>query len=125
VHLFSVKVVIFDLGKVTMSHIIATTPTEIKRYKLLNQHAMPVRAKALHFINVPSTCTALYNLVKSFLSDKHKSRVSIFKIKKNLAKNGFLRFGVFVCYPQSVRIFRNLLEHSEAFYNFLEHVKTF
>jgi hypothetical protein len=76
------QILIFDLQKVSMGHIIAATPQEMKRLVYLNQEAVPVRQKALHFINAPPSCMAAYNMVKSLVCDKVKKRVG-FSIQKH------------------------------------------
>jgi hypothetical protein len=72
---------IYDFENLTMGHITATTPMDLKRYFVLSQDALPVRAKALHYVNVPSKFTSFYKLAKSFMSEKILKRVSAVKVE--------------------------------------------
>jgi CRAL/TRIO domain len=71
------QILIFDLKGVTMSHIAGTGPLELKRMIFLNQEAVPVRQKFIHFLNAPSSFFAVYNLGKSLVCDKIRKRVSV------------------------------------------------
>jgi CRAL/TRIO domain len=71
------QILIFDLKGVTMSHIAGTGPLELKRLIFLNQEAVPVRQKFIHFLNAPSSFFAVFNLGKSLVCDKIRKRVSV------------------------------------------------
>lgn len=67
---------IVDLAGVTMAHIMQFNPTFIKKVTMMSQEASPTRQKGFHFINTPFGFDSIFNIFKSFMSDKNKTRVS-------------------------------------------------
>lgn len=66
---------IIDLQNVTMAHFIQMQPAFMKKMTMMWQDGMPVRQKGVHYINVPSTFEKIFNVFKSFMNEKMKSRV--------------------------------------------------
>lgn len=66
---------IIDLQNVTLAHFIQMQPAFIKKMTMMMQEGMPVRQKGVHYINTPSTFEKVFNLFKSFMNEKMKSRV--------------------------------------------------
>ena len=65
-----------DLKGVTVAHMTAMTPTLIKKSMTIFQDAMPIRPKMMHYINIPSFFETMYNMMKVFMKEKLKQRVS-------------------------------------------------
>jgi hypothetical protein len=53
-----------------------TTPSELKRSIHFNKDVIPVRIRAIHFINAPNIFLSLFNMLKSMLPHKFIERVS-------------------------------------------------
>lgn len=66
---------VVDLHGVTLQHFIQMQPAFIKRMTMLMQDANPIRQKGIHYINAPKAFEQLFNLFKSFMNEKMKSRV--------------------------------------------------
>lgn len=66
---------IIDLQNVTVAHFIQMQPAFMKKMTMMWQEGMPIRQKGVHYINTPSTFEKVFNLFKSFMNDKMKSRV--------------------------------------------------
>lgn len=68
---------IIDLAGVTMAHFMQFNPTFIKKVTMMSQEASPTRQKGFHFINTPFGFDSIFNIFKSFMNDKNKTRVSL------------------------------------------------
>lgn len=68
-------VVIGDMEKSTMAHFFQMTPSIVKKMAVFSEEAIPLRPKAMHFINTPSGFEPLFNTVKPMMSKKVQSRV--------------------------------------------------
>lgn len=66
---------IIDLQNVTIAHFIQMQPAFIKKMTMMWQDGMPIRQKGVHYINTPSTFEKIFNIFKSFMNEKMKSRV--------------------------------------------------
>lgn len=69
---------IIDMSKATMGHFLQMTPALMKKMSSFADEAIPIRQKGAHFINTPIGFEQIFNLFRSFLSDKIKERVSFF-----------------------------------------------
>lgn len=69
---------VLDMSKVGMGHFLQMTPGFVKKMTMLGQEASPFRQKGFHYINTPSGFETVFNLFKSFMSEKNKSRVRFF-----------------------------------------------
>lgn len=67
---------ILDLANVGMGHFVQMTPGFIKKMTMMSQEASPFRQKGFHYVNTPSTFETVFNIFKSFMNEKNKSRVS-------------------------------------------------
>lgn len=67
---------ILDLANVTMAHFLQFNPTFIKKMTMMSQEANPIRQKGFHYINTPIGFEAVFNMFKSFMNEKNKSRVN-------------------------------------------------
>lgn len=65
-----------DLKGVTIQHFIQMQPAFVKKMTMMMQEGSPIRQKGMHYINVPASFEQIFNLFKSFLNEKMKSRVS-------------------------------------------------
>lgn len=72
------QVGILDLANVTMAHFLQFSPQFVKKMTLMSQEASPLRQKGFHYINTPKGFEVVFNMFKSFMSEKNKSRVSKF-----------------------------------------------
>lgn len=70
------QVGILDLSNVTMAHFLQFNPTFIKKMTMMSQEASPLRQKGFHYVNTPVGFESIFNLFKSFMNEKNKSRVS-------------------------------------------------
>lgn len=71
------QVGILDLANVTMAHFLQFSPQFVKKMTLMSQEASPLRQKGFHYINTPKGFEVVFNMFKSFMSEKNKSRVSV------------------------------------------------
>lgn len=67
---------IVDLKGGTASHFGSFSPVLIKKILKIFQHAYPVRPKSIVYINTPSVFGFVMDIVRNFLTDKLKNRVS-------------------------------------------------
>ena len=67
---------IIDLADVTLAHLIQMQPAFVKKMTMFMQDGSPFRQKGIHYINTPKGFEQLFNLFKSFMNEKMKSRVS-------------------------------------------------
>jgi hypothetical protein len=67
---------VIDLSGVTLAHFMQMQPAFVKKMTMLMQDATPIRQKGIHYINAPKGFEQLFNLFKSFMNEKMKSRVS-------------------------------------------------
>lgn len=75
-YVVSGQVGILDFSGVTIQHFIQFNPTFIKKTTSIQQDSMPIREKGSHFVKMPQFALTVFNLFKSFLNEKNKSRVS-------------------------------------------------
>lgn len=68
---------ICDLKDISLAHFLQMQPSLMKKMSMLMQEGMPVRQKGVHYINAPSSFEKIFNLLKTFLNDKMKSRVRL------------------------------------------------
>jgi hypothetical protein len=66
---------ILDCSNVTMAHFMQFNPTFIKKITIMSQEASPTRQKGFHFINTPRGFESVFNVFKSFINDKNKTKV--------------------------------------------------
>lgn len=67
---------VIDLANVTLAHLIQMQPAFVKKMTMVMQEGTPIRQKGIHYINAPKGFEQLFNLFKSFMNEKMKSRVS-------------------------------------------------
>lgn len=80
---------IIDLANVTFAHLVQIQPAFVKKLTMLWQEATPIRQRGFHYINVPRGFEQIFSLLKSFISDKMKSRVRLREIRIDLKKTKF------------------------------------
>ncbi|KAJ6645543.1 Alpha-tocopherol transfer protein-like [Pseudolycoriella hygida] len=68
---------IIDLANVTFAHLVQIQPAFVKKLAMMWQESTPIRQKGFHFINIPRGFEQVFNLLKSFMNDKLKSRLFI------------------------------------------------
>ncbi|XP_058460978.1 alpha-tocopherol transfer protein-like [Malaya genurostris] len=68
---------ILDLANVTMAHFLQFTPSFVKKMTIMSQEASPLRQKGFHYINTPHGFEIVFNMFKSFMSEKNKSRLYV------------------------------------------------
>lgn len=107
---------ILDLANVTSAHFFQLEPVLMKKLTIIGQEATPLRHKGFHIINAPQGTDTIFNMIKSFMSEKNRQRVSQiiffnfdFYSKKNFGYSfSFLFFQLFV--------------HNKNLESFYEHV---
>lgn len=67
---------VVDLKGATLAHFSAMTPQMMKKMAMMMQEASPFRLKAIHYINTPAFFEKFFNIIKQFLNEKIRSRVS-------------------------------------------------
>jgi hypothetical protein len=76
---FVISGVVFigDASKVSIKHLVFfNNPTFAKKQTVVTQDAYPIRQKGAHVLSLPSFMVVAINLMKSFMNEKNKSRVS-------------------------------------------------
>ncbi|XP_055622721.1 uncharacterized protein LOC129766230 [Toxorhynchites rutilus septentrionalis] len=68
---------ILDVSDVTMAHFLQFTPGYVKKMVMMSQDASPLRQKGFHYINTPNGFEIVFNMFKSFMSEKNKSRLYV------------------------------------------------
>ncbi|XP_058066736.1 retinol-binding protein pinta-like [Anopheles bellator] len=71
------QVGILDMANVTPAHFLQFTPTFVKKMTMMSQEASPLRQKGFHYINTPSSFELVFNMFKSFMSEKNRSRLYV------------------------------------------------
>lgn len=66
-----------------MKQIKAMSPSSIQRLLNLIQYAMPLRIKEIHIVKQPMIFEMIWVIMKPFLQEKMKKRVSRKKLLKN------------------------------------------
>lgn len=67
---------VLDLSNVSMTHFLQMTPSFVKKMTMLGQESSPFRQKGFHYVHTPPSFETIFNLFKSFMNEKNKSRVS-------------------------------------------------
>lgn len=67
---------VIDLADVTLAHFMQMQPALVKKMTMFMQDGSPIRQKGLHYINAPKGFEQLFNMFKSFMNEKMRSRVS-------------------------------------------------
>uniref|UniRef100_A0A1I8QDJ5 CRAL-TRIO domain-containing protein n=1 Tax=Stomoxys calcitrans TaxID=35570 RepID=A0A1I8QDJ5_STOCA len=70
-------VYVTDLAKATTGHLLQLTPGTVKRLMTYYEKSVPLRIKALCYINAPAAAEQFFKLLLSCISDKLKKRVVI------------------------------------------------
>lgn len=68
---------ILDCSGVTMAHFRQFNPSFIKKITLMTQDASPTRQKGFHFINTPFGFDSVFNVFKSFINEKNKTKLYV------------------------------------------------
>ncbi|XP_022820990.1 clavesin-2-like isoform X1 [Spodoptera litura] len=66
---------VIDIEGITMAHIMAMTPTVLKKLVIAGQDASPLRLKSLHIINGVPILEKLFSLTKKLLNEKHRKKL--------------------------------------------------
>ncbi|CAD7088156.1 unnamed protein product [Hermetia illucens] len=69
------QIEIMDLANVTLGHMLQMDAVFFKKLAAVGETGTPIRHKGLHFINTPPGFDTFFNLFKSFLGDKSKTRL--------------------------------------------------
>lgn len=67
---------LMDMHNMTMAHMMAMSPSLMKKMGLLAQDANPLRQKGMHYINLSAGLEGFLNLMRKFFNEKMTSRVS-------------------------------------------------
>ncbi|XP_077990762.1 alpha-tocopherol transfer protein-like [Glandiceps talaboti] len=68
-------VMIADYEGYTMKHFTKSKPSLMKKLMDIYENALPIRIKAMHFVNQPDIFEKLFNIMKTFLSEKLTKRL--------------------------------------------------
>ncbi|KAK3927294.1 Alpha-tocopherol transfer protein-like [Frankliniella fusca] len=70
-------VLIMDMRGVTLSHAAQVQPALLKKASTVYQDAYPVRPQGMHYVYAPATFESMISLIKSFMKDKLRKRMSV------------------------------------------------
>lgn len=79
-------VVLLDMAGLKFAHAKFLSPSLAKRSAEVIQDSFPMRFKAFHILHEPFYFDAILALIKPFMSDKIRDRVSITKIHIKLSQ---------------------------------------
>lgn len=68
---------VIDCQGITLDHMMAMTPSLMKKAVKITEDGFPLRPKAIHYINAPSAMESFFNLFKSFMKKKLADRLHI------------------------------------------------
>lgn len=68
---------ILDCANVTLAHFRQFNPAFVKNLTIMSQDASPTRQKGFHFINTPFGFDSVFNIFKSFINDKNKTKLYV------------------------------------------------
>jgi len=71
------QAIIGDLAGISLQHIIQLHPAFLKKGIMLIQDGSPIRQKGINYINAPTAFLQVFNLIKSFMNEKMRSRLVI------------------------------------------------
>ncbi|XP_018337428.1 PREDICTED: alpha-tocopherol transfer protein-like [Trachymyrmex septentrionalis] len=63
-------IIIFDVSKLSFGHVMRINPLAIKKHLYYVQEAMPIRLKAIHFLNATPVMELLMNMAKPFMKNE-------------------------------------------------------
>jgi len=70
---------VMDLAGMTLQHFIQMQPAFMKKITVMVQEGVPIRQKGFHYINAPAIFEQVFNMFKSLLNEKMRSRVRNFR----------------------------------------------
>jgi len=70
-------VIIIDLEGYNLNHLNQRSLPMIKKYMRYTQEAVPLRPQNVHFIRVPASFSAVYNIIIGFTTEKIKKRFKV------------------------------------------------
>ncbi|KAK5638337.1 hypothetical protein RI129_012632 [Pyrocoelia pectoralis] len=88
-------VIVCDFENTTIGHLLKTSVMEVKKFLTYLQEALPVRLKAIHFINVGRVVDLLLPLAKPFIKKELLECVHFYD-----AFEGILKFIPKECFPE-------------------------
>jgi hypothetical protein len=68
-------VYILDFTGISLSQIMQISPFSLKKSIMVMQDSMPIRQKAIHIVNIPPIAMKFFNIIKSLMNEKSRSRV--------------------------------------------------
>ncbi|XP_063223569.1 alpha-tocopherol transfer protein-like [Bacillus rossius redtenbacheri] len=68
---------VYDATGITWAHLMKFTPTILKKLIVCIQDALPIRIKAMHFVNAPVFMDKFIAFLKPFFKPKLRKRVSL------------------------------------------------
>ncbi|XP_046979860.1 alpha-tocopherol transfer protein-like [Schistocerca americana] len=81
------EVTIQDMQGMTMAHMSAWTPWQLKRFMTCYQEGYPLRPKGIHMINCPPGVEKVMSVLDSILKEKMRKRVMIHPDLESLHKH--------------------------------------
>lgn len=78
---------ILDEGAITFNHLCLWNPTEMSKIWGVTERGMPMRHKRMEIVNLPTICTYIYEMAKTLMTPKLRSRVSLHKDVNVLKQN--------------------------------------
>lgn len=59
------------------AHFLQFTPTFVKKMTMMSQEGSPLRQKGFHYVNTPTGFETVFNMFKTFMSEKNRSRLYV------------------------------------------------
>lgn len=72
------QISIMDAKGVSIAHLSKFNPLFMKKMSMTFQEGNPARLKGLHYVNAPPPFITLFNVFKTFLNEKIKTRVHLY-----------------------------------------------
>ncbi|XP_037813924.1 alpha-tocopherol transfer protein-like [Lucilia sericata] len=66
---------ILDMSEYSAAHMLQMTPTVVKKMSTFAEDAVPLRQKAIHIINMPSSYEKVFNMLKPLMPLKQQERM--------------------------------------------------
>ncbi|XP_061393113.1 alpha-tocopherol transfer protein-like [Musca vetustissima] len=79
-------VTIIDMSKVTMAHVLQANPIFLKTMVTFFEKSLPLRIKAIYFVNIPKIASSFFKLLLPLFSEKLRQRIFLYPTLEELKK---------------------------------------
>uniref|UniRef100_D3TPJ5 Phosphatidylinositol transfer protein SEC14 n=1 Tax=Glossina morsitans morsitans TaxID=37546 RepID=D3TPJ5_GLOMM len=85
-------IAIIDLTAFNFSYVFQLTPMVLKKFIAYDYEAMPLRVKAVHYINAPKIYDTVYKIFLPMLPQNHQNRIFFHSSLESLCQNVPLKY---------------------------------